>query len=92
MTLYIVRLSFLAYEELVLHPHDFVFPVAVEDDYIIDVRAVAYEFVFLQPCADEAFLAVDVELFVGFRHFGGYDGVKVAYLGAAGEAGSVFFL
>ena len=61
-----------------------------EDDYIVDIGTVAHEFVLFQPRADKAFLAVDVELLVGFRHFGGYDGVEVAYLGAAGELCSVF--
>ena len=73
----------LAHEDLLRHLDHLVFAVLVEDDDVVDVRAVAHKLVFLQSSADEAFLTVDVELLVGLDDCGGLDGVEVAYLGKA---------
>ena len=50
----------LAHEELIGYAHHLHASVAVEDDDIVDVGAVADELVLLQSGADEALLAVDV--------------------------------
>ena len=50
----------LAHEELVRHTHHLVTSVLVEQDDIVDVRAIRHELVFLQTGADESFLAVDI--------------------------------
>ena len=52
--------------------------VAEEDDNIIEVGAVGYEFIFLQAGTDETLFAVDVQFLIGFHHFGRVDGVEVA--------------
>ena len=72
----------LAHIDFVGHFNDLVFAIAVEDDNVVDVGAVAHIFIFLEPCADEAVGAVDVEFLVGFGHFGGNNGVKLADDGA----------
>ena len=50
----------LAYEFLVCHRSDDVTSVAEEDDNIVEVGAVGYEFVFFQAGTDETLFAVDV--------------------------------
>ena len=82
----------LAHELLVGHGRDEVAAVAEEEDDVVQVRAVGQEFVLLQAGADEAFLAVDVELLVGLDDLGGVDGVEVAQLRAAGEVLAVLLL
>ena len=67
-------------------------PVLVEDDDVVDVRTVADELVLLQPRAQEALLAVDVELLIGLHHLGGLDAVKAAYLCLTRMLFTVFFL
>ena len=67
----------LAYKQLFGHAHHLELTVAVEDDDVVDVGAVAYEFVLLQSCADESFCTVDVELLVGLGHLCSLDGVEV---------------
>ena len=81
-----------AYKQLVGHAHHLEFSVAVEDDDIVDVGAVAHEFVFLQTRSDEALLTVDVEFLVGLHHFRGHDGVEVADFSATRMRCAVFFL
>ncbi len=76
-------LDILAHEYLVGYAYNLVFAVAVEDDDVVDVGAVADELIFLQPSADEAILTVDVELFVGLHHLRGLDGVERSHLGEA---------
>ena len=70
----------LAHKELLGHTYHLELSVAVEDDDIVDVGAVADVFVLLQTRADEALLTVDVELLVGLGHLRSLDGVEVAYL------------
>ena len=82
----------LAHEELVGHAHNLELAVAVEDDDVVDVRAVADELVLLQTRADEAVGAVDVQLLVGLDHLRGFDGVEVAYLRQAGVLLAVLLL
>ena len=50
----------LAHKDFLGHLYDFVCAVFVEDDDVVDVGAVADEFVLLQACADEAVGPVDV--------------------------------
>ena len=71
----------LAHEELFGHTHHLELTITIEDDDIVDVRAVAHKLVLLQSCADEALVAVDVEFLVGLGHLAGLDGVEVANLG-----------
>ena len=68
----------LAYEFLVCYRSDDITSVAEEDDNIIEVGAVGYEFIFLQAGTDETLFAVDIQFFIGFHHFGRVDGVEVA--------------
>ena len=82
----------LAHELLFRYRCDDVLAVAVEDNHVVYGRAVAYEFVLLQPCADESLFTVDVELFVRLDDLGGFDGVEVTQLRAAGEVFAVLFL
>ncbi len=59
------------------------FPSFIEDDDVVEVGAVAYEFILLQACSYESFLSVDVKFLVGFYHLGHLDGIEVAYFGFA---------
>ena len=82
----------LAHEELVGDVYHLIRAVLVEEDNVVDVRTVAYELVLLQRGADEALLAVYVQLLVGFDHLGCRDGVEVLYLGQARMVLAVFLL
>ena len=82
----------LAHEDLLANADDLVGAVLVEDDDIVDVGAVADELILLQPSADEAFLAVDIELLVGFHNLRGLDAVEAANLGEARVVLAVFVL
>ena len=82
----------LAYEQLFLDFHNLVAAVAVDDDDIVEARATAYRVIFLQTGADESFVAVEIELFVGLGHGGGGNGVEAAYDRVAREGGSVALL
>ena len=73
----------LAYKHLVGHAYHLVFTILVEQDYIVYIRAVGHELVLLERSTDEAFFAVDVQLFVGFHYLGSLDGIEVAELGTA---------
>ncbi len=73
----------LSYEYLVGHLHDLEFSVFIEDDDVVEVGTVAYEFILLEAGSYESFLSVDKQLLVGFYHLGHLDGVEVAYLGLA---------
>ena len=72
-------------EGLVAHLGDDVAAVLREDDHVVDVRAVAYEFGVLHRLADaeEALGAVDVELGIGHGDLRGLDVVELTQLGAA---------
>ena len=82
----------LAHENLFGHAHHLVGAVAIEEDDIVNVRAVADKLVLLQAGADEAFLAVDVEFLVGLHHLVGHNGVEVLYLGEARMVLAILFL
>ena len=82
----------LAHIQFLSHLDDFELTVLVEDDDIVDVRAVAHKLVLLQACADEAVCTVDVELLVSLGDLAGDDGVKLADDGAARILGAVFGL
>ena len=59
----------LAYEQLLGYAHHLELAIAIKDDDIVDVRAVAHKLVLLQSCANETLATVDVELLVGLGHF-----------------------
>ena len=82
----------LAHEHLFCHADDLVLAVFVEDDDVVEVRAVAYELVFLQPCADESVVAVDIQLLVRLGHLCRVDGVEVAYLRQSRMVLAIFVL
>ena len=82
----------LAYKFLVGYRSDDIFPVAEEDNHVVDIRAVGYELVLLQGCSDKSFFAVDVKFFVGFHHFGSFDRVEVTQFGTTREVLAVFVL
>ena len=73
----------LAHEELVRHTDHLVTAVLVEEDDIVDVRAVGHKLVLLERGSDEAVFSVDIKFLVGFHHLSSFDGVEVAELGAA---------
>ena len=52
----------------------------MEDDYIVNIRAVAQKFVLLQPRTDKAFGTVDIEFLIGFYHCLDIDVRKVTHL------------
>ena len=76
-------------EYLVGNAHEFVSPVAVEDNDVIDIRTVRHELILLQRGTDEAFSAVDIQLLVRLCHLRRLDGVEAANLRLAGVAGTV---
>ena len=80
----------LSYEYLVGHLHDLEFSVFIEDDDVVEVGTVAYEFILFESGSYESFLSVDKQLLVGFYHLGHLDGVEVAYLGLARMELAVF--
>ena len=82
----------LAHENLLRHTNDLVFSVFVEDNQVVDVRAVAHKLVFLESCSDESLLSVDEEFLVGLHHLGGLDGVEVLDFGESRMVGPVFVL
>ena len=84
-------LNVLTDENLLGNTHDLELSVFVEDDDVVDVGAVAHEFVFLQRRSDEPLVAVDVEFLVGLHHLRGLDGVEVANLCAAWVVSTIFF-
>ena len=68
----------LANEYLVGYLGDFKLTILIEDDDVIEVGAVAYEFIFLQPCTNESFLTVDVEFLVSLYHLSHLNGIEVS--------------
>ena len=67
-------------EELLCNVNYLIGTVAVEDDNIVNIRAVRDKLILLQRGTDEAILSVDVELLVGFHNLSCSNGVEVAYL------------
>ena len=70
----------LAYKQFLLHLDHLIMAVAVKYDDIVDGGAVADKLIPLQRRADEALLAVDIQLLVGLSHHSSLDIVKTAYL------------
>ena len=70
----------LAHEHLLCHTDNLIFPVLVEDDDVVDVRAVTYKLVFLQASTDKSVCAVDIQFLICLRHLCCLDSVEVAYL------------
>ena len=66
--------------------------ILIEDDDVIEVGAVAYEFILLQPCTNETFLTVDVEFLVSLYHLGNLNGIEVSYFSFARMVLAVFSL
>ena len=58
-------------KDFLCYANDFVLTIAVENNNVIQIRAVAQELVFLETCSDKAFLAIDIEFFVGLNN--GFD-------------------
>ena len=81
-----------AHKHLVGHTCHLVGSVFIEDDDVVDVRAVAHKLVLLQPRSHESVGAVDIEFLVCFGHGGGLYGVEVAYFGQSRMLGSIFVL
>lgn len=75
---YLYMEDILADEYLVCYLGDFKLAILIEDDDVIEVGAVAYEFILLQPCTNETFLTVDIEFLVSFYHLGNLNGIKVS--------------
>ena len=65
------------------HTRHLVRSVAVEDDHIVDVRAVLHKLVLLQRSTHETVGAVHIEFLVRLHHFGRFDRVERANLSAA---------
>ena len=87
---YLYMEDILTDEYLVCYLGDFKVAILIEDDDVIEVGAVAYEFILLQPCTNETFLAVDIEFLVSFYHLGNLNGIKVSYFCFARMVLSVF--
>ena len=87
---YLYMEDILTDEYLVCYLGDFKLAILIEDDDVIEVGAVAYEFILLQPCTNETFLAVDIEFLVSFYHLGNLNGIKVSYFCFARMVLSVF--
>ena len=79
-------------KQFLCHARNLVSAVAVEDDDVVEVGAVAYELVFLQSCAYEAFLTVDVQLVVSLCHFSSHDCLEVSQFGQSLASLAVFRL
>ena len=82
----------LAHIQFVGHFHHLILSVLEENDNIVHIRTVAHKLVLLQSRTDKAVLAVDIQLFVGFRHFRCLDVVETADFGAARIGSTVFLL
>ena len=82
----------LAYKHLLADTDDLVGAVFIEENHVVEVRAVADELVFLQAGADETLLAVDVEFLVGFHDLRCLDAVEASYLREARMVFAVFLL
>ncbi|CDD83622.1 unknown [Bacteroides sp. CAG:462] len=80
------------HEHLVGDADNLVLARAVEEDDVVDVRAVRHELILLQTRAYEALVAVDVQLLVRLHHLGSLDGVEAAYFGEAGMVLAVLLL
>ena len=65
-----------ANEHFVLHTRHLVGAIAVEDDDIVDGRAVLDKLVLFETGAHKAVFAVDVEFFGCLNHLGGLDVVE----------------
>ena len=79
-------------KHLFLHARDFIGAVGVEDNHVVDGRAVGHELVLFQPRAHKAVGAVDVEFLVGLDDFRGFDVVERADFRFARELVRVFIL
>ena len=78
------------HKHLFLHFHNLILTIFVEDDDVVDVRAVAHIFIFLQSGAYEAFFAVDVEFFISLCHSCSLNVVKSAYHSVARICCTIF--
>ena len=85
-------LHILADEELVGHADNLIAAIVVEDDYLVEDRAVEQVFILFERHADEALVAVEIELLVGLGHARCLDVVESADYGAARERRSIFLL
>ena len=79
-------------KHLVGYTNHFVFSVFIENNHIINVRAIGHKLVFLQACADKTFFAVDIKLLVSFDYLCCFYGIEIAQLGASRIILAIFFL
>ncbi len=79
-------------KQLLRHTHNTVLAVAVEDNKIVDVGAIAQELILLQPRADKALLTIDIELLVRLDNRLDIDIGEIAHLSAARVFGAVLVL
>ena len=89
---YLYMEDILADEYLVCYLGDFKLTILIEDDDVIEVGAVAYEFILLQPCTNESFLTVDVEFLVSLYHLCNLNGIEVSDFSFARMILAVFSL
>ena len=82
----------LAYEEFVGYTYHLVTAVLVEQNHVVDIRTVGHELVFLERSTDKAVFAIDIKFFVGFHHFGCFDGVEIAEFSATRIVFAIFVL
>ena len=78
--------------DLVCYLDDFVFTILVEDDDVVDIRAVEEEFILFKGCADKAIFTVDIQLLVGLYDSLDIDIGEVANLRRRGYLAPYFSL
>ena len=79
-------------EQLLRDLNNLIFTVLMEDDDIVDIRAIEEEFIFLESGTDESFRAVDIEFLIILHHCLDIDGAEVTHLGATRIRLAVFAL
>ena len=73
-----------AYEQLIGYLNNLIFTILIEDNDIIDIRAVEEVFVFLKTRTNKTICAIDIEFLVGLHYRLHVDSCKIAHLRAAG--------
>ena len=56
-------------KEFLRDTNNFVFPVFVENNNIVHIRAIAHKFIFFKSRSDKSFFSVDIEFLVCFDNF-----------------------
>ena len=73
-----------AYEQFIGYLNNLIFTILIEDNDIIDIRAVEEVFVFLKTRTNKTICTIDIEFLVGLHYRLHVDGCKIAHLRAAG--------